>query len=43
MREMVLFGAVMRVDPAWKMKTESGSPMPSRVRVPVMARELGEL
>ena len=28
---------VVRVEPAWKMKTVSGSPSPSRVTVPVRA------
>jgi hypothetical protein len=38
----VLLSAVTRVDPAWKMKTASGSPSASRVSVPVMAND-GEL
>ena len=32
-----LLGAVMRVEPAWKIQTAFGSPWASRVRVPVMA------
>jgi hypothetical protein len=31
----VLFDAVIRVDPTWKMNTALGSPCPSRVTVPV--------
>lgn len=34
---IVLSCAVVNVVPTWKMKTESGSPCPSRVRVPVIA------
>ena len=39
-REIVLFGAVIRVEPIWKMKTASGSPSASSVRVPVTPMEL---
>ena len=35
--------AVMRVDPAWKTKTELGSPPPSRVTVPVRPIDDAEL
>jgi len=31
----VLLGAVIRVEPAWKMNTALGSPCASRVSVPV--------
>jgi hypothetical protein len=31
-----LLEAVVSVDPIWKMKTESGSPWPLRVKVPVI-------
>jgi hypothetical protein len=34
----LLFTAVMRVDPAWKIHTAPGSPWASRVRVPVIAK-----
>lgn len=34
-----LSGAVIKVEPAWKMKTASGLPWASRVSVPVMAKE----
>ena len=33
----LLLGAVIKVDPAWKIQTAFGSPWASRVRVPVMA------
>jgi len=36
---IVLFGAVIRVDPTWKMNTALGSFSPSRVTVPVTPRE----
>ncbi len=36
---IVLFGAVIKVDPTWKMNTALGSPCPSRVTVPVTPRE----
>jgi len=39
----VLLGAVMRVEPAWKMKTELASPWPSSVSVPVKDRDEGDL
>jgi hypothetical protein len=32
---MLLLGAVVRVDPIWKMKTELGLSSPSNVKVPV--------
>jgi hypothetical protein len=35
MRLTVLFDAVIKVEPAWKMKTALGSPCASRVTVPV--------
>jgi hypothetical protein len=35
--------ALVKVDPAWKIKTASGSFSASRVKVPVTARELAEL
>jgi hypothetical protein len=38
-----LFGAVMSVEPAWNMNTALGSPWASRVRVPVMANDDGDL
>jgi hypothetical protein len=34
-RKTVLFEAVIRVEPAWKMKTAFGSPPPFKVTVPV--------
>ena len=37
MTTTLLLGAVIRVDPAWKIHTAAGSPWASRVRVPVMA------
>ena len=40
---MVLLGAVMSVDPAWKMKTASGSPWASNASVPVIANDDGDL
>jgi len=41
--ETVLLGAVMRVEPAWKIQTVAGSFCASRIRVPVMASDVGEL
>jgi hypothetical protein len=35
MSDTVLLEAVMRVEPAWKMKTELALPWPFSVRVPV--------
>ena len=35
----LLLAAVMSVEPAWKMKTASGSPWASSVSVPVIANE----
>ncbi|MEY2471431.1 MAG: hypothetical protein QOK28_760 [Actinomycetota bacterium] len=42
MNETELFGAVMSVDPAWKMNTALPSPWPSRVRVPVTLNDEGD-
>jgi hypothetical protein len=40
--ETWLFGAVMSVDPAWKMNTEFPSPWPSSVNVPVTLSDEGD-
>ena len=37
---LTLPAAVVSVDPIWKMKTAFGSPLPSRVRFPVIPSEL---
>jgi hypothetical protein len=41
-RTTELLEAVMRVDPAWKMKTEFGSPPPFNVTVPFSAKALAD-
>jgi hypothetical protein len=39
----VLFGAVINVEPAWKMNTAAGSPCASSVTVPVRPSDVAEL